>query len=79
MRILLLNILLLCLSFTICAQTNPYKEIKKGNKQYLKTEYNNAIKEYEETLKKDESSFIANYNIANVLYKNADVSKDSTW
>lgn len=52
------------------AQQMPERSlVRKGNRQYNKGEYGEAIKRYEEAIKAAPESFEATYNLGNALYK----------
>lgn len=67
----MLCILLVLLAATeATAQQMPERSlVRKGNRQYNKGEYGEAIKRYEEALKAAPESFEATYNFGNALYK----------
>lgn len=67
----MLCILLVLLAATeATAQQMPERSlVRKGNRQYNKGEYGEAIKRYEEALKAAPESFEATYNLGNALYK----------
>ena len=67
----MLCILLVLLAATeATAQQMPERSlVRKGNRQYNKGEYGEAIKRYEGALKAAPESFEATYNLGNALYK----------
>ncbi len=60
-------LVLLCLPLLLisCNKTNQYT--RKGNRNYNKKEYSEAIKNYEQALKTDSTFDKANYNLGNAL------------
>ena len=50
------------------AQTDR-KEVRAGNRQFKKGNWQNAEIEYRKAQVKDSSSFAANYNLAGALYR----------
>lgn len=67
----MLCILLVLLAATeATAQQMPERSlVRKGNRQYNKGEYGEAIKRYEEALKAAPESFEATYNLGNAQFK----------
>ncbi len=65
--------ILLCLvlsTTTAFAQLSPERsKIRKGNRDYNDSEYERSIERYNEALEADPTSFAAQYNLANALYK----------
>lgn len=64
-----LTAFLLALACGVCmAQTNR-KEVRSGNRQYKKGNWQNAEIEYRKAQAKDSTSFAAGYNLAGALYR----------
>ena len=53
---------------SICAQTDK-REVRAGNRKFKKADYQEAEIDYRRALVKDSTSFAANYNLANTLYR----------
>jgi Ca-activated chloride channel family protein len=63
-----ITIILLSFSMFATAQrANNY--IKKGNDAYRKSDFNTAVKDYENALKKDPENSVARFNLANTLQR----------
>ena len=58
--------LLACLS--VSAQVDK-RDVRRGNRQFRRGEYKEADISYRKALVKDSTSFAANYNLANTLYR----------
>lgn len=62
--------LFLIFSFSLSAQKETgRKETKKGNKAYKSEKYDQAAADYQLAIEKNPNAKIANYNLANTLYK----------
>ena len=60
---------LLCLiSFSVNAQSEN-ENIKVGNDAYKKNDYDNALKNYDVAIKKNDANATAQFNLGNALYK----------
>jgi len=72
MRNLFRNILLVVFLLSCCiaadAQTDR-KEVRSGNRQFKKENFQRAEIDYRKAQVKDTASFAANYNLANALYR----------
>lgn len=72
MRIILkysLTAFLLMLSCAVAFAQTDRREIRAGNRQFKKGNWQNAEIEYRKAQVKDTSSFAANYNLAGALYR----------
>ncbi|MGN0189797.1 MAG: tetratricopeptide repeat protein [Candidatus Cryptobacteroides sp.] len=58
------------------AQTDRH-EVRKGNREFKKGDYKNAEIDYRKALVKDSTSFAAQYNLGNTLYKSGDFAQAS--
>ncbi|KPK85154.1 MAG: hypothetical protein AMS27_08125 [Bacteroides sp. SM23_62_1] len=75
-RTILLGIVLICLQSWAIAQGGR-KYIRQGNKEYKKEAYQESEVLYRKSLEKDQSSFEANFNLGDALYKQ-DKYEDAT-
>ncbi len=64
-----LTVLLLALSCAAALAQTDRKEVRAGNRQFRKGNWQSADIEYRKALVKDSSSFAANYNLAGALYR----------
>lgn len=64
-----LTAFLLLLSCAVALAQTDRKEVRAGNRQFKKGNWQNAEIEYRKAQVKDSSSFAANYNLAGALYK----------
>ena len=64
-----LTALLLTLSCAAALAQTDRKEVRAGNRQFRKGNWQSADIEYRKALVKDSSSFAANYNLAGALYR----------
>lgn len=64
-----LTAFLLLLSFAVALAQTDRKEVRAGNRQFKKGNWQNAEIEYRKAQVKDSSSFAANYNLAGALYR----------
>ena len=64
-----LTAFLLMLSCAVALAQTDRKEVRAGNRQYKKGNWQNAEIEYRKAQAKDTSSFAANYNLAGTLYR----------
>ena len=64
-----LTAFLLALACGVCMAQTDRKEVRAGNRQYRKGNWQNAEIEYRKAQVKDTSSFAANYNLAGALYR----------
>ena len=62
-------VVLLVLSCTAALAQTDRKEVRAGNRQFKKGNWQNAEIEYRKAQAKDTSSFAANYNLAGALYR----------
>ncbi len=60
---------MLMLSCSVALAQTDRKEVRAGNRQYKKGNWQNAEIEYRKAQAKDTSSFAANYNLAGALYR----------
>ena len=51
------------------AQVLDRRDVRRGNRDFRKEDWNNAEIDYRKALVKDSTSFAANYNLANSLYR----------
>lgn len=68
MRKLRIILLLLIVSFPMWGQVDR-KEVRRGNREFKKGEYEAAFQDYLRAVEKDTSSIAANYNMASALYR----------
>lgn len=64
-----LTAVLLMLSCSVALAQADRKEVRAGNRQFKKGNWQNAGIEYRKALVKDSSSFAASYNLAGALYR----------
>lgn len=64
----LLTVFLVFITFLASAQ-NEKKSIRRGNREYDKKDYLNSEISYRKALEKNPSSYKANFNLADALYK----------
>ena len=64
-----LTAFLLLLSCAVALAQTDRKEVRAGNRQFKKGNWQNAEIEYRKAQVKDSSSFAANYNLAGALYR----------
>ena len=64
-----LTAFLLMLSCAVALAQTDRKEVRAGNRQFKKGNWQNAEIEYRKAQAKDTSSFAANYNLAGALYR----------
>lgn len=64
-----LTAFLLVLSCGVCMAQTDRKEVRAGNRQYRKGNWQNAEIEYRKAQAKDSTSFAAGYNLAGALYR----------
>ena len=64
-----LTAFLLMLSSAVALAQTDRKEVRAGNRQFKKGNWQNAEIEYRKAQVKDTSSFAANYNLAGALYR----------
>lgn len=64
-----LTAFLLALACGVCMAQTDRKEVRAGNRQYRKGNWQNAEIEYRKAQAKDSTSFAAGYNLAGVLYR----------
>lgn len=60
------------LSVTVLSAQTDRREVRRGNRDFRKENYKEAEIDYRKALVKDSTSFAANYNLANTLYRNGD-------
>ena len=68
MRKLRFILLLLIVSVPMWGQVDR-KEVRRGNREFRKGEYEAAFEDYLRAVEKDTSSIAANYNMASALYR----------
>ena len=64
-----LTAFLLALACGVCMAQTDRKEVRSGNRQYRKGNWQNAEIEYRKAQAKDSTSFAAGYNLAGALYR----------
>ena len=64
-----LTAFLLALACGVCMAQTDRKEVRAGNRQYKKGNWQNAEIEYRKAQAKDSTSFAASYNLAGALYR----------
>ena len=64
-----LTAFLLALACGVCMAQTDRKEVRAGNRQYRKGNWQNADIEYRKAQAKDSTSFAAGYNLAGALYR----------
>lgn len=64
-----LTAFLLALACGVCMAQTDRKEVRSGNRQYKKGNWQNAEIEYRKAQAKDSTSFAAGYNLAGALYR----------
>ena len=64
-----LTAFLLVLACGVCMAQTDRKEVRAGNRQYRKGNWQNAEIEYRKAQAKDSTSFAAGYNLAGALYR----------
>lgn len=64
-----LTAFLLALACGVCMAQTDRKEVRAGNRQYQKGNWQNAEIEYRKAQAKDSTSFAAGYNLAGALYR----------
>ena len=64
-----LTAFLLALACGVCMAQTDRKEVRAGNRQYRKGNWQNAEIEYRKAQAKDSTSFAAGYNLAGALYR----------
>lgn len=64
-----LTAFLLALACGVCMAQTDRKEVRAGNRQYKKGNWQNAEIEYSKAQAKDSTSFAAGYNLAGALYR----------
>ncbi len=57
-----------CMSLSAMAQVDKH-EVRQGNRDFRKENYKAADVDYRKAILRDSTSFAANYNLANTLYK----------
>ena len=63
------------LSCAVMGAQTDRREVRKGNRDFRKENYSEAEIDYRRALVKDSTSFAANYNLGNTLYRNGDVQQ----
>lgn len=74
--IYILTFVLAVLSIDASAQVDR-REVRKGNRDFKKENYREADVEYRKALVKDSLSMVANYNLANTLYRQNDFEQSA--
>ena len=64
-----LTAFMLALACGVCMAQTDRKEVRAGNRQYRKGNWQNAEIEYRKAQAKDSTSFAAGYNLAGALYR----------
>ncbi|MBQ4287938.1 MAG: tetratricopeptide repeat protein [Bacteroidales bacterium] len=70
-RLYVVSAFLMLLGFLTpaAAQMLDRRDVRKGNRDFRKEDWKNAEIDYRKALVKDSTSFAANYNLANTLYR----------
>lgn len=68
MRFIVIVLTIFTAVMTLSAQPDR-REVRQGNRQYRKENWREADVDYRRALLKDSTSFAANYNLANTLYR----------
>lgn len=70
-RLYMISAFLMLLGFLTpaAAQVADRRDVRRGNRDFRKEDWKNAEIDYRKALVKDSTSFAANYNLANTLYR----------
>jgi tetratricopeptide (TPR) repeat protein len=66
---------LICLSLEVALAQVDKHDVRKGNRDFKKEDYREADIDYRKALVKDSTSVVANYNLANTLYRQGDMEQ----
>ena len=66
---------LMCLSLQVAQAQVDKHDVRKGNRDFKKEDYREADIDYRKALVKDSTSVVANYNLANTLYRQGDMEQ----
>ena len=66
---------LICLSLEVALAQVDKHDVRKGNRDFRKEDYREADIDYRKALVKDSTSVVANYNLANTLYRQGDMEQ----
>lgn len=72
---LLFSLMVAVLPFSVSAQKDVRKNIRKGNKEYQQQKFSEAFTFYDNAVKANPSSKEANFNMGNTLYKQKEWDK----
>ena len=65
----------MCLSLQVAQAQVDKHDVRKGNRDFKKEDYREADIDYRKALVKDSTSVVANYNLANTLYRQGDMEQ----
>lgn len=65
----------MCLSSVVVQAQEDKRDVRKGNRDFKKENYQEADIDYRKALVKDSTSVAANYNLANTLYRQGDMEQ----
>ena len=71
----ILLIISLCISFFAAEAQVDKRDVRRGNRDFKKENYNEADIDYRKALVKDSTSVAANYNLANTLFRQGDMEQ----
>lgn len=75
-RVLMAAAVCIILSVSAASAQGPdRRDVRKGNRDFRKEDYKSAEIDYRKALVKDSTSFAANYNLANTLYRMGDMEQ----
>lgn len=74
-RYIFIMVSLICLSLQVAQAQVDKHDVRKGNRDFRKEDYREADIDYRKALVKDSTSVVANYNLANTLYRQGDMEQ----
>ena len=74
-RYIYIMVSLMCLSLQVAQAQVDKHDVRKGNRDFKKEDYREADIDYRKALVKDSTSVVANYNLANTLYRQGDMEQ----
>lgn len=74
-RYIFIMVSLICLSLEVALAQVDKHDVRKGNRDFRKEDYREADIDYRKALVKDSTSVVANYNLANTLYRQGDMEQ----
>jgi tetratricopeptide (TPR) repeat protein len=74
-RYIFIMVSLICLSLEVALAQVDKHDVRKGNRDFKKEDYREADIDYRKALVKDSTSVVANYNLANTLYRQGDMEQ----